>query len=87
MKAVTLPQALDGEQSLTIQRRQELNAGVHGTQAKTIVGIQLRDGDRAGAAIAFRTALFRAHQTEVLAQITQDGCGGRDSLHGLGYPI
>ncbi len=39
------------------------------------------------ATLAFRAALFRAHQTEVLAQITQDGCGGRDSLHGLGYAI
>jgi len=70
-RAVGLPQVLDGEQRLAVQRGRELDAGVHGLHLQLAGGVQAADDDRAGAAIALGAAFLGAGAVQVLAQVLQ----------------
>ncbi len=65
-------ETLHGNQLLAVQRRQELDAGIHGFE-RELVASAAKFGEHHGAraAIAFRATLFRSRPTQVLAQELQ----------------
>ncbi len=65
---------LDRDQFLAVDGRQELDAGIDGSE-RQIIAVRFSDDDSAGAAVAFGTALFRSLATEVFAQELQDRSG------------
>jgi hypothetical protein len=75
--AVGLAQVLDREQCLAVQRRHELNARIHRLEVDAAVN-ELRDDDRARAAIALGAAFLGARAPQVLPQIVENGSGWRD---------
>ena len=80
-------QVFDREQRLAVERRQELDAGVDGFQVQAAHRVLfarrrcLADHHRAGTAIAFVAAFFRAGAARVFAQPIEHGAGGRGVAH------
>ena len=80
MQAV-VRQALDGNQLLAVECRQELDAGVDRANPDALpAAIEFGDHHRTGTAIAFGTTLFRPGATQVLTQKLQHGPRGIDIL-------
>ena len=75
--AVGSLQMLDGRDAAALEHRQQENAGVDGAMTHLSVA-QLADRHRAGAAIAFGAPFLGARQTFRLAQIVEEGRGGRN---------
>ncbi len=74
-RAVGLRQVFDREQRLAVERRRELDAGVHGAQRQFAI-FQRTDHDGAGAAIALGATFLGAGAAQVLPQVLQDGLRG-----------
>ena len=75
--AVVAAQMLDGRDAAALEHRQQENAGVDGAVAH-LAAAQLADHHGAGAAIAFRAPFLGARQPLGLAQIVEEGRGGRN---------
>ena len=72
-------EAFHGDQFLAVQRRQELDAGIHGSERESLAAvIEFGQHDGTRAAIAFGTTFLGAGAAEVLAQKLQYGAGRVD---------
>ena len=69
--AVGGAQILDGEQGASIQCRQKADTGVDGFEHELALRVEFADVNRAGPAIALRTALLGARAAQVLTQVLQ----------------
>src|SRR5205085_7633895 len=78
-RAALAVQALDGNQLLSVERRDKLNARVDRAKAHAAI-LELTDDDRTCAAVAFGTALLGAGAAQILAQILQHSSRRIDSV-------
>src|SRR5215469_11374175 len=74
-------EALDGDERLAIDGRQQTNARVDGAPRKPAISGDLAEHDRARTAVAFGAAFLRAGATEVLAQKLKHGRLRRNVTH------
>jgi hypothetical protein len=74
-----LAQVFHRENSLAIQRRHELQTGIHGFHFDFAIP-QFTSDNGAGAAITFGAAFFGTGAMQVFAQVLEQGTGGRQMI-------
>ena len=74
MQLAAVAQTLDSDQLLAVERRQKLDAGVHGAHLDIVaIAIEFGQHDGACTAIAFGTAFFGSGAAQIFAQVLQHG--------------
>jgi hypothetical protein len=68
-RAIRRTQVFDRQKLAPMQRRDELDARVHGAVPQPALSVRLRENHGAGAAVALRAPFLRAHPPLVAAQV------------------